>query len=154
MPAFASPDIEAAWGAIELTLQELLETLDGLDDGQLGWLPPATDSNSLFTLAWHSMGSVERQLYFLFAGQPGAGDRDAEFRASGTRADIDRRWAELRPRLTETLARVPPATLDATFTHPRRGPLPGRRFLPNVLAHCAEHLGQARLTRDLLLASS
>jgi hypothetical protein len=154
MPAFASPDIEAAWSAIETTLEELLSRLDGLDDGQLGWLPPVPESNSLFTLAWHSMGSVERQLYFLFAGQPGAGDREAEFRASGTRADIDRRWAELRPRLADTLARVPPSALDATFTHPRRGPLAGRRFLTNVLAHCAEHLGHAGLTRDLLLASS
>ncbi len=47
---------------------------------------------------------------------------------------------------------VPPEALLAPHHHPRRGWSTGREILLIVARHAAEHLGQAELTRDLLLA--
>ncbi|MDP9352215.1 MAG: DUF664 domain-containing protein [Chloroflexota bacterium] len=48
---------------------------------------------------------------------------------------------------------MPRSRLEEEIEHPRRGRITGREVLLVVARHCAEHLGQAELTRDLLEAS-
>ena len=142
------------WRKIAGSLERLLDTLDGLDEGQLNWRPPAPNANSLYALATHTMGNVEENLLGVLAGQPVERDRDGEFQASGTTTDLLReRWATLRARIPEALANLPPGALDRQdYPHPRRGIISGREALLIVARHAAEHAGQAELTRDLLLA--
>jgi hypothetical protein len=54
--------------------------------------------------------------------------------------------------LQTELEQIANASLSATRQHPRRGQISGRDVLIVVARHCAEHMGQAFLTRDLVLA--
>jgi hypothetical protein len=147
-------EIALYWRKIAGSLDRLLDTLDGLDEAQLNWRPPAPNANSLYALATHTMGNVEENLLGVLACQPVGRDRDGEFRASGTSTDLLReRWATLRARIPEALAGLPPGALDRQdYQHPRRGAISGREALLIVARHAAEHTGQAELTRDLLRA--
>ncbi len=142
------------WRKIASSLDRLLDTLDGLDEAQVNWRPPAPNANSLYALATHTMGNVEENLLGVLAGRPVARDRDGEFRASGATTGVLReRWATLQSRIPEALADLPPGALDRQdYRHPRRGAISGREALLIVARHAAEHTGQAGLTRDLLLA--
>jgi hypothetical protein len=44
------------------------------------------------------------------------------------------------------------SSLSAEVVHPRRGRLSGFEVLVIALRHAAEHMGQAELTRELVLA--
>jgi hypothetical protein len=65
---------------------------------------------------------------------------------------VRERWAGLEPRLTATISDLVPETLSAEVEHPRRGRLSRFEVLMVALRHGAEHMGQAELTRDLIVA--
>lgn len=142
------------WRYIAGSLDRLVALLDGLSAEELDWRPPAHGANSLSVLATHTLGNAEENLLETLGGQPIGRDREAEFAVQGGSADaVAARWRDLRPRLSEILAALPPDALDASYPHPRRGAITGRDILIVVARHSAEHLGQAELTRDLLLAA-
>ena len=131
----------------------IVEKLEGLDEHQLNWRPPADNANSLYVLAVHTVANVEEAIFQALGGAPVARDRDAEFAAAGPAADtLQARWAALRERIWTRLAALPPTILEQECIHPRRGPMPGRELLLVTIRHAAEHHGHAELTRDLLLA--
>jgi hypothetical protein len=144
--AFADPIV----GAIE----RIIRCLDGLDAEGLNWRPPAPLTNSLYVLAFHTMGSAEAAIIGELGGQPVQRDRDAEFTASGDSAEpLYARWEALKPRLHETLARLTVADMEKSVHHRRFGAMSGRAFLILAAQHPAEHTGHAELTRQLLDAA-
>jgi DinB family protein len=144
--AFADPLIAA--------IERIFACLDGLDAEGLNWRPPAPLTNSLYVLAFHTMGSAEAAIIGELAGEHVERDRDAEFRVSGdSRAPLDARWRALEPRLREALNRLTAADLEKTVHHRRFGAMSGRSFLILSTQHPAEHAGHAELTRDLFKAS-
>ena len=152
---FASTEIEAVWNTIESGLDALVRLTSGLAAERLNWRPEASaDSeatNSLYVLAWHTLGAAEEALLFTLCGEAGSRDRDSEFRASeSTSAAIEERWASLRERIPIALAKQDGSVLDAQFVHPRRGPETGRQLVLGVAQHAGVHLGHAQLTHDLL----
>lgn len=152
--AFASPEVETCWSYVETALDGLIEATSGLDAAGLAWTPTEGDSNSLYVLAYHTMGSIEEAVRSL-AGQDVGRDREAEFRASGaSAAPLAERWASLRAELPGLLEGVEPAVLERTFEYPRRGSMSGRDVLVRATTHASEHRGQAELTRQLLNASA
>ena len=151
---FASPEVETFWTYTEQSLESLVELSRGLSDQQLNWRPEAAEpANSLYVLAWHTLGSIEEGLLFRLCGEPGERDRDSEFVVSAAAAALEDRWSDLRERLASALPKLEPGALDRTIEHSRRGPLAGREMMLIAARHAAEHLGQAELTRDLLGAS-
>jgi hypothetical protein len=58
----------------------------------------------------------------------------------------------LRGQIETQFAQLDNTILNETCEHPRRGQMLGREVLIVVARHCAEHMGQAFLTRDLVLA--
>jgi len=136
------------------SLDRLVGCLSDLDDRGLNWRPPAENANSLYTLAVHTLANAEENLLGVLCGQTMGRDREAEFAARGAAPrDVEERWRELRGCLARALAELPQTRLEEQIQHPRRGPVTGREVLLVVARHCAEHLGQAELTRDLLEAS-
>jgi uncharacterized damage-inducible protein DinB len=141
------------WRYIASSLDRLVALVAGLSADELGWRPPAPDTNSLAILAIHTLGNAEENILGTLAGQTIARDREAEFAPrEASAAGIVARWGELRERLHAALLALPPGALDADYPHPRRGAVTGREILIVVARHAAEHLGQAELTRDLLRA--
>jgi hypothetical protein len=147
-----APDEAAAYiERLNISVERILACLDGLDADGLNWRPPAPETNSLYVLAFHSMGSAEAAVIGELGGQPVERDRDAEFTISGDSAvPLHARWEALRPRLREALARLTPADMEKTVHHRRFGAMSGRAYLILAAQHPAEHVGHAELTRDLL----
>jgi uncharacterized damage-inducible protein DinB len=140
---------------IESSIDSLLRNLEGLNEEQLNWHPQAPNTNSLYALAVHTMGNAEESLLFTLCGQPGQRNREQEFLARGISAnDLVIYWQELRQRIQSALQNLSPEDLERKIVHPRRGTVTGREILIIVARHAGEHMGQAELTRDLLLARS
>ena len=139
---------------IAASLDRLVGCLSNLDELGLNWRPPAEEANSLYALAVHTLANAEENILGTLCGQPIGRDREAEFAARGTSPrEVEERWRELRARLLVSLAGLPRSRLEEEIEHPRRGRITGREVLLVVARHCAEHLGQAELTRDLLQAT-
>ena len=146
-------EIEAFWGFISRSIDRIVVCLDDLPADDLNWRPIET-ANSLYVLVTHILGTTEENVLGVLGGQPVQRRREAESAASGTSVDpIRAKWAELRARIERCLDRLSTGELDRQREHPRRGQLTGRDVLIVVARHAAEHMGQAALTRDLLLAS-
>lgn len=140
------------WRYISSSVDQLIATLEGLDTTEINWKPLPT-GNSLSVLATHTMGNCADNLLSTLGGQAIPRDRDAEFAAHGeSAASIHEKWQQLRSQIQEQLAQIDDATLLEPKPHPRRGTLTGRDILIVVARHSAEHMGQAFLTRDLILA--
>ncbi|HEU5349185.1 MAG TPA: DinB family protein [Ktedonobacterales bacterium] len=135
------------------SLDRLFQCLEGLSEDQLNWHPPASNTNSIFALTVHTMGNAEESLVHAIYDQPSQRNREQEFAAKAQDADeLAIHWQDLRERLQRALLNLSPEQLAQEHAHPRRGSITGLAILIIVARHCAEHLGQAELTRDLLMA--
>jgi hypothetical protein len=137
------------------SLDRLMHCLDGLDEHQLNWRPPAPQTNSLYALVVHTLGNAEENLLLTLFDQPSPRQREQEFVMQGQSADaLIAQWQTLRERLQKALLSLSSDDLEQEHLHPRRGSITGLDILIVVARHAAEHLGQAELTRDLVLAST
>ncbi len=140
------------WRYITSSIDQLIATLDGLNVQEINWAP-IPNANSLYVLATHTLGTTAENLLEVLCGQPVHRQRDAEFAAQGNSAEsLQARWQSQRTQIQANLEQLTDTELRRTREHPRRGKITGRDVLIVVARHCAEHLGQAFLTRDLILA--
>lgn len=142
------------WRYISSSLDRLVTLALEIDTKGFQWRPSAPETNSIATLAFHTLGNAEENILEILCGQTVNRDRASEFAIEGRiQPELEERWGELRRRLDQALAERSIETLDNIRHHPRRGTITGREILIIVARHAAEHLGQAELTRDLWLAS-
>jgi len=150
-----STEIESFRLRFAYELDRLLETIADLDDKAINWKPPAPGANSLLVLVTHAIGSAEEHVVGKAAGKTVVRNRDAEFASQGGSGHLSARAAEVRRRIDDALA-----GLEGRLDEEREPPFrtwPGSRTtlrdrLINSIAHTAEHVGHAQLTRDLLKA--
>ena len=157
------PELESIRRRLFRDLDRVAEALDGLDDEQIAWKPLAQGS-SLIVLVTHVVGGAQNNILQL-AGEASLRDRDTEFLAPWAANSVRGEVAAAKARISAALERLDPATLDAEPAVPRIsvGPLtvPAvstqsagattvRDFLLQTIAHTAEHVGHAELTRDLV----
>ena len=139
------------WRYITSSIDQLLATLEGVDAQEINW-SPIGNANSLYVLATHTMGTTAENLLEVLCGQPVHRQREAEFAAQGESAEaLYAHWQSLHAKIQAQLEQLDDATLDVERQHSRRGRITGRDVLIVVARHCAEHMGQAFLTRDMLL---
>jgi hypothetical protein len=135
------------------TIDDLVQSLEGLSAAELNWRPTPPDTNSLYAIATHVLGNAEENVLRTVCGLPVVRSRAAELAAAGTTWEpLREHWRELRGRIEAALARLTDGDLDRERRHPRRGPLTGREVLLVVARHAAEHWGEAQLTKSLLRA--
>lgn len=135
------------------SIERIIACLDGLDAEGMNWKPTAEGTNSLYVLAVHTMANAEEVVVSLLGGVDIPRVRASEFVATGESADwVHNRWADLKPRIEQTLAGISTAELDREFPHARRPPMTGWQALVQTSTHAAEHVGHAEMTRDLLKA--
>ena len=137
------------------SLERLLQVVNGLSEERLNWRPPAPNTNSLYALAVHTMSNTEENILYTLFDQTSPRERAQEFLAHGSSADmLTTRWQDLRVQLQNAILNLSAKDLRREHDHPHRGPITGLDILIIVARHTAEHLGQAELTRDLLLAAN
>jgi hypothetical protein len=135
------------------SLARIVGCLDGLSESEIDWRPAAAGANSLRDLAVHSIANAEENVIGVAGGAPISRTRADEF-SSGMAVDAIRaRLAYLLSRIGSGLDAFSADDLEAARDHPRRGQLPCREVLLIAARHAAEHMGQAELTRDLVLAT-
>ncbi|MDP3768399.1 MAG: DinB family protein [Dehalococcoidia bacterium] len=141
-------------------LARLRSSVEGLDETQLNWRPPAPDANSIYVIAAHIMGNLEAWVLGIACGQPIERDRPAEFAAGGPDAHpILARAQELERRFEEALSALSSDGLGETREPPKSlwgvgspEPVSVREALMHTIEHAAMHLGQIEITRDMALA--
>jgi uncharacterized damage-inducible protein DinB len=137
--------------------RSVLDQLQDLPDEPLNRAVPIREANTLFALATHLVGAGEFWVLVLAAGRQIGRDRDAEFRASGTYAELAKRYtawiaavqdalSDLGQGAFERLAEPPPEFRQSLGDQP----LTVRACILHAVEHSALHLGQIQLTRSLL----
>ena len=129
-----------------------LEALDPLSEEAFAWQPPAEQANSLAAISSHAISSAEWWTLSCVGDGPIERDRDAEFAAQPS-------WAELRPRFVSflegaeaLLTGMTSEQLAAISRHPA-GNRMNRRCLTHTIEHLGLHLGHVEVTIDWYKAS-
>lgn len=146
---------------LQRLLERVCQCVEGVEEAELNWRPPAPDANSLYVIATHILGNAEAWVLGIVCGEPVGRDRDAEFRASGSDpSGLISRARDLSDEFGRALRALPPSALDE-----RREPAPPllgigppdglsvREALMRVLVHALMHVGQMQITRDLAIAA-
>jgi len=135
-----------------------LSELDGLPGEVLNRPVPLPEANSLFALATHLLGSTEFWALQMGTGRDVDRNRDAEFHASGSYADLAARAERLVAALHDVLPGLSSDDLDRPGHGERRPsmlpagqPVTVRDCLLHAIEHSGLHLGQIQITRQLLV---
>lgn len=146
--------MDAIFVAYEQRLQELVRdfdaALEGLPAAALDW-SPGPELNSLTVLATHSVGATRYWIGDVVAGDPSGRVREREFQTTGVdAAELRARLDALLPYVREVLSKLTLADLDQErFAASRNGNITVVFSLLHALAHFAEHVGHAQVTRQL-----
>jgi hypothetical protein len=144
--------------ALQEALDRLVAVTEDLDAERLNWRPPASEANSLWICATHTMGNLRAWVLGIACQQPIGRDRPAEFASSGTDPSTLRsRARELASEFEQALTTLSDATLgeirQPQQQHWGLGPphnLSVREALIETIRHAWEHIGEMQLTRTLL----
>ncbi len=156
----ADATIDAARDILDDSLAELRKAVDGSSAEELNLRPAGDDTNGLAVLVTHALHSTRSWLSLATGAEPPPRDRPAEFRVVVDDADDFLTWFD-------ATAGECRAILDAAATfEPASTGIPSWRFdgldpgdhepvtaawaLQHALAHLAEHVGHAQLTRQVV----
>lgn len=112
------------------------------------------NTSSPFVILTHCVGLTHYWVGSVLAGRPVQRDREAEFRAQGTVADLRQAVHALKQQLPEDIKHVrgdqPPAFPEAV-RQPHMQSWTQGRFLLQCYKELAQHHGHMELTRDVML---
>jgi hypothetical protein len=141
---------------IDLALDAMTGIVEALGDDRANQAPHLPAANSPYAILTHCLGVLEFWGGFVIAGRSIQRDRDAEFQASGSVAELVRRTRDARRRLAADLSTIEPLAPPRGAPDPDDANLPIGRTQGGVVLHILEellqHLGQMELTRDVLVS--
>ena len=136
-------------------LDGMLTIAEDLGDARVNERPNNMDNTSTpFIIMTHCVGLTRYWVGSVVLGRPVTRDRDAEFRATGTVADLRQAVAALKSDLAADINQVhveapipnPDAVRQAHMKTWKQG-----QFLLQCFKELAQHHGQMELTRDVML---
>jgi hypothetical protein len=146
---------------INVALDGMVRIVEELGDERVNMRPDFPGANSPYVILYHCVGCTNFWIGALIAGRQVTRDRDAEFQAQGTVADIVYAVRNLQKQLPEDITHVqgdrPLACPDALLPllskttqqavrHWRQG-----KALIHAYEELAQHHGQMEITRDILM---
>ena len=141
---------------IDSALSGMLGAVAQLGDERVNLKPALPGANSPYAIVYHSVQVAHWWIGMMGAGRTMERDRDSEFVATGTVADLEAVVADLRRQLATDIAEIEPQAplrhfelfpVDSTARHWTQG-----EALVHAYEELAQHLGQLEITRDLLLS--
>ena len=147
----ALPAFETACDLIE----RILAAADGLSAEQLD-AAPWDDASSMFILATHAISATEWNLVEVLGGQQVDRSRQAEFDSRAASFDdpqglLAERWAGAKGTIESALAGLSDDAWAGPHYHMFMDKhLSGYELIDRALAHTAEHVGHAEMTRQWL----
>ena len=149
-------DVEGWLWFVDVALDGMVEVVTELGDDLANQRPDVEGTNSPYALLTHCLGVMGFWGGHVVAGRPVERDRAAEFRASGTVADLVERTRAARRQLALDVAGAEPGAPPRGPLGPEDAALPWGRTQGGALLHIyeelAQHHGQAQAYRDVLLA--
>ena len=135
---------------------QILEALDGIPDDALGtWMPSAAsdggEMNTFAAIAVHTASSGRWMLNHMVLGEEVARDREAEFRATATQAQIRALYAEWMEELAANLARLDEVDLAQLppSIRPAHPDWNRAAWLLHMVDHTGIHAGHVQIQRQL-----
>jgi len=155
-----SPDRDASradewwWYLVDRHLDRMLSIATELGDDQLNVVPSLPGANSAYQIVFHCCGMLEWWTREAVLGVDVGRDRDGEFEASGTVAELTARVDGVRRQLRADLQLIDidgPLRGDPS-DHYQGTPIArsARGVLLHVLEELAQHHGHLEITRDVL----
>ena len=147
----ALPAFETACDLVE----RILAAADGLTAEQLD-AAPWDDASTMFVLATHSISATEWNIVEVLAGQKLDRSRQAEFDSTAKSLDdpqgvLTERWAGAKAAMESALAGLSDDAWAGPHYHMFMDKnLTGHELIDRALAHTAEHVGHAEMTRQWL----
>ena len=135
-------------------LDGMVQIVEALGDERVNLRPNnMPNTNSAFAILTHCVGLTGYFIGTALGGRQVPRDRDAEFRAQGTVAEIRQAVRTLQQQLPDDIKQVrgdqPCAFPDAV--RPPHRTWPQGRFMLQCYKELAQHHGHMELTRDVLL---
>lgn len=144
------PEIAADLDALRTLRGKIIKTLDGLDGQALNWTPTNDQTNSLYVLATHGVGSEHGWIFETLGRGDKTRNRPLEFQARGDSMDeLITTYERVGLESEAILAERTVDDLETTRAHNSYGQVTERWIILHVIEHYAEHLGQMYLTRQL-----
>jgi uncharacterized damage-inducible protein DinB len=145
-------------GVLDAIGRDVLAQLKGLSHEDLNRPLTLPETNTLFALATHLVGAGEFWVLVVAGGRSIPRDRSAEFRASGSVADLTARYERWIAGVHEVLNALIPDQMEQRVDVSRLRSSPSasseevsvREALLHAVEHSALHLGQIQITRQML----
>lgn len=134
--------------ALRRNMEGVLRIIDGVPQEALAWKPPLHDANTLGALAVHAAASGEWWILACVRGDQIDRNRDEEFRATTTAAEVRARFEQWYADVEALIRDQPPEWFGAISKHPN-GDRTNRRCLMHSVEHLAQHFGHMEITADL-----
>jgi hypothetical protein len=139
--------------AITGTVDAIMGCLDGLTVDEVNWRPAVPAPNTLAIIAIHAQGNVAQNVVELLGGDDVGRVRKEEFLTEGDVVERAReQWSQLRVQVAESIAGYDEATWERELHHYTDQTMTGREVLLLVHRHATEHLGEAQMIKDLIVA--
>jgi uncharacterized damage-inducible protein DinB len=144
------PEVAQYFDSIERQRTRIFQTLEQASSDAWNWTPTNDETNSLFVMATHVIGSEHGWIYEVLHDGPKTRNRPAEFLAKGNsleplRAEFQRVAEQTR----QVLEGLTEADLASTRHRASHGNVTVRWILLHVIEHSSEHVGQMELTKQL-----
>ena len=147
----SQPAFETACDLID----RILAACQGLSASQLDAVP-WDDASPLFVIATHAISATEWNIVEVLCGRQVKRSRQAEFDSSAAAAAdplglLVERWDEARAAIASALAALTDDAWDGSHYHMFMDKqLSGYELIDRAIAHTAEHVGHAEMTRQWL----
>lgn len=135
-------------------LDGMVQIVEALGDERVNLRPNSMpNTSSPFAMLTHCVGLTNYFIGVALGGRQVPRDRDAEFRAQGTVAEIRQAVRTLQQQLPDDIKNVrgdQPCAFPQAVREPQRTWTQGR-FMLQCYKELSQHHGQMELTRDIML---
>ena len=136
----------------DILKKQIREAIQNLNDEAVNWRPLPKDTNSVYAILRHLVGSEEYWVRQVIGGESIDRDREAEFRASGHLSEIVDRWEKVGSISENILSNLSSTQLEESRTPTLTTGIASytiRGCILHIISHYAIHLGHIQLTRQL-----
>lgn len=144
------PEVAEYLNSIESRRAKIFTVLESSSREAWNWVPTGDETNSLFVIATHVIGSEHGWIYEILGRGEQTRNRAAEFLAKGNSLESLRaEYARVGNETREIFSKLTEQDLSSTRERESHGTVSVRWTILHVIEHSCEHLGQMELTKQL-----
>jgi uncharacterized damage-inducible protein DinB len=144
------PEAQEYLLALQDRRTKIFELLESAPVAAWNWTPTDDETNSLFVLATHVIGSEHGWIYEIVGDGAKTRNRPAEFQAKGESLDaLKSEYAHVGQETENVLALLQESDMSTTRYRESHGDVTVRWAILHAIEHMSEHLGQMQLTLQM-----